>query len=233
MPSDQSSLAPSSTDAPDQRVGSAAAGRQRRVPRPADELSAKAASRREQILQAARRVFVERGYYETTLKDVAQEAGCAVGTLYTYFQDRGELLGAVLQEVEEEMRAASGRVNGNDPRDMIAAANRAYVESYARNVREMALLEQVAQLDSTVGEQRTARARGFVERNQRLIARLQEARLVDTALDAEMIALSLSVLVSRLCYLAFVEHMVPGSGVVDRVVDSVNLVWFRTLGLED
>jgi AcrR family transcriptional regulator len=48
--------------------------------------------RREQILDAAERVLVERGLRDATVADVADAAGVAKGTMYLYFVSKDELL---------------------------------------------------------------------------------------------------------------------------------------------
>ena len=52
--------------------------------------------RREQILDAAARVLVDRGLAATTMSDVAEAASVAKGTVYLYFESKSELL-AVLR----------------------------------------------------------------------------------------------------------------------------------------
>jgi TetR/AcrR family transcriptional repressor of nem operon len=48
--------------------------------------------RREQILDAAERVLVERGLAAATMADVAEAASVAKGTVYLYFESKAELL---------------------------------------------------------------------------------------------------------------------------------------------
>src|SRR5947209_8074000 len=43
------------------------------------------------ILDAARTVFSRKGYAETAVDDVAEEAGIAKGTLYLYFKSKEQL----------------------------------------------------------------------------------------------------------------------------------------------
>ena len=61
-------------------------------------LRADARRNREQLLLAARDVFVERGP-DAPLEDVAQRAGVGIGTLYRRFPDRQALLRAVALDV--------------------------------------------------------------------------------------------------------------------------------------
>ncbi len=50
------------------------------------------AARRNQILDAAAKVFAEKGFHAATIKDIATEAGIAHGTIYTYFENKTALL---------------------------------------------------------------------------------------------------------------------------------------------
>lgn len=48
-------------------------------------------ARREQILEAAKEVFWEKGFLNATTEEIAQRAELAVGTLYLYFQSKEEM----------------------------------------------------------------------------------------------------------------------------------------------
>lgn len=53
---------------------------------------------RERLLDAAERIIRERGIMAVTTKDIARETGMAEATLYRHFQDKTELLLAVMSE---------------------------------------------------------------------------------------------------------------------------------------
>ena len=55
-------------------------------------------ARPEEITAAALELFVERGYANTRLEDVAALAGISKGTLYLYFANKEELFKAVVRE---------------------------------------------------------------------------------------------------------------------------------------
>lgn len=55
-------------------------------------------ARPEEITAAALTLFVERGYANTRLEDVAARAGVSKGTLYLYFANKEELFKAVVRE---------------------------------------------------------------------------------------------------------------------------------------
>ncbi len=51
-----------------------------------------------QIIEAAFKVFGDVGYEATVIKDIADKAGIAPGTIYTYFDDKKDLFRATAQE---------------------------------------------------------------------------------------------------------------------------------------
>lgn len=68
--------------------------RRRRGPSPA-----KTAQTRNAVVAAALDTFLERGFSDTRMIDVAERAGLAKGTLYLYFSDKEGLFEGVLREV--------------------------------------------------------------------------------------------------------------------------------------
>ena len=53
--------------------------------------------RREQIIDAAMRVFSQKGFTKATNKDIAREAGITPGLIYYYFESKEALLKAILE----------------------------------------------------------------------------------------------------------------------------------------
>lgn len=47
--------------------------------------------RKEQILEAARRLFQERGFLNVTMSDIAEAAELSIGTLYLYFKNKEDI----------------------------------------------------------------------------------------------------------------------------------------------
>src|SRR5260221_7083408 len=53
--------------------------------------------RREQIIDAAMRVFAEKGFGKATNKDIAREADITPGLIYYYFESKEALLKAIIE----------------------------------------------------------------------------------------------------------------------------------------
>ncbi len=55
--------------------------------------------KRGRILDAAQRLFLQYGVKRTSIDDVASEAGIAKGTVYLYFESKGDLFAALAQRI--------------------------------------------------------------------------------------------------------------------------------------
>ncbi|HEY74646.1 MAG TPA: TetR/AcrR family transcriptional regulator [Thermoflexia bacterium] len=83
--------------------------------------------RRAQIIEAALSCFARRGYANTTMDDIAAEAGVSKGTLYWYFEGKDDLLMATLTSVfegigEEAMVAVASCETAADKLRTLASA---------------------------------------------------------------------------------------------------------------
>src|SRR3954468_3942248 len=67
---------------------------------------------RQRILLAAQRLFREKGFAETTTRDIAHAAGIASGTLFNYFATKEALLARLaadaVGEAREDVSARAG-----------------------------------------------------------------------------------------------------------------------------
>jgi len=64
----------------------------------------RAASRR-RLLDAARTLFVEKGYHDTRPQDIAKAAGLGHGTFYIHFTDKRDCFLAFVAEAQEQLMA--------------------------------------------------------------------------------------------------------------------------------
>src|SRR5690606_8304072 len=53
---------------------------------------------RNRVVTAARELFEQNGYEGTTIRDIASRAGVSVGSVFTTFASKGEVLGEVMQQ---------------------------------------------------------------------------------------------------------------------------------------
>jgi AcrR family transcriptional regulator len=104
------------------------------------------AQTRRALLDAARKVFTERGFTEASIADIVQRAGSSVGSLYHHFGGKSELFLALWQEHQLAHEEAAGQAVAEarenritDPGQLFEAGARAFLQgSWQR--RDLALL---------------------------------------------------------------------------------------------
>ncbi|WP_327032584.1 TetR/AcrR family transcriptional regulator [Micromonospora ureilytica] len=72
-----------------------------------DLATARGEQTRQRIRDTAMRLFRERGYAQTTMRAIAQEAGVAVGNAYYYFASKDHLIQEFYAQSQVEHRAAA------------------------------------------------------------------------------------------------------------------------------
>ncbi len=114
----------------------------RRLGRPADPQLRQ--RREEEILDAAARLFAERGFAEANTQLLADSLGVGKGTVYRYFPTKRALFLAAVDRGMRRLRDyVDASVEGIDePLDRIAAATRAYLEFFAGHPEFVELLIQ-------------------------------------------------------------------------------------------
>ena len=149
-----------------------------------------AAKRRLQLLAVALDVFAERGFYSTSMNDVADAAGVTKPVLYQHFGSKRELFVELLTAIGDELRdtIAKATTDASGPRQQIEQGMVAYFRfvdsrtdsfrvlfgsgarrdpefaSFARSVEE-SIAESIAQLivvDGQPAEHRDVLAHGIV-----------------------------------------------------------------------
>jgi len=69
--------------------------------------------RLQRIISVARQLFLSKGFQNTTIQDIAEEAGIGLGTLYLYAKGKEDLLVLVFRETLLQMTEAA--FDGTDP----------------------------------------------------------------------------------------------------------------------
>lgn len=60
-------------------------------------------TKREQIVNAALKLFCENGFQQTSTANISKEAGVATGTLFLYFKSKDELINELYKECKQQM----------------------------------------------------------------------------------------------------------------------------------
>ncbi len=168
-----------------------------------DRRARERAQRAGDILAAARRAFLEHGYANTTMDDVARAAEFSKPTLYQYFENKDALFFSLTMPVVTELGAAlddaveaASRGRFRTGRDLIRALFGAMHRAYAVDPAGLRLLQLVQQADllgqmsvgvqaelDRLGRKNFERGRQLLElgMKQRLLRRQDPRPLLDVA----------------------------------------------------
>jgi len=98
------------------------------------EIQSKGERTRQAILEAAYRLFVEQGYHATSMRQIAQGAGVALGGIYNHFESKEQIFDQVLIEKHpyHQVLAILQVTAGDSVEDFARNAARAVVAELGR-----------------------------------------------------------------------------------------------------
>ena len=86
---------------------------------------------REEILAAARTLFVQEGYENISIRKIAEKIEYSPGTIYLYFQDKADILAQISEETFSRLERKLASINqdeATDPLERVRRGLRAYVQ---------------------------------------------------------------------------------------------------------
>ncbi|HWO37593.1 MAG TPA: TetR/AcrR family transcriptional regulator [Candidatus Acidoferrum sp.] len=152
--------------------------------------------KRNAILDAATRLFAERGLTAAPTSEISKLAGVAEGTLFTYFKTKDDLINALYREIKLELADAmmSDFPRKKNIRTKLRHVWDRYVNWGIANPRQRKVLAQLTVSEALTKESRDAGSAPFVE-FQAMIRDAIEQRVFRNDVPVELISKSLAALV--------------------------------------
>ncbi|MEU5397856.1 TetR/AcrR family transcriptional regulator [Streptomyces sp. NPDC005963] len=123
-------------------------------PRPAQSYADLAVSRREEVLNAAIRLFDERGFQSVSTDDIGEAAGATGPSIYKHFPSKTDLLVAAVLRGGEQRRSGteSALARAGTPQESLNGLLRSYIEFARRHSHLIGLL--IGELDQLPEKER-------------------------------------------------------------------------------
>jgi AcrR family transcriptional regulator len=155
----------------------------------------KSEDKRNAILDAATRVFAERGLTAAPTSEISKRAGIAEGTLFTYFKTKDDLINALYREIKLEVADAmmSGFPRKKSVRTRLQHVWDCYVNWGVKNPKQRKVLAQLLVSGVLSKESVEAGRAPFVEM-QNMIRGAIEQRILRADLPIELISRMLGAL---------------------------------------
>ena len=102
----------------------------------------RAKTRKDRIMDAALRIFAEKGFQNATITEISKEAGVSEATIYEYFGTKEDLLFAIPEKISNETFGESSKVIPfiKDVEGKMRAILLSYVQLYQSNPHYSALV---------------------------------------------------------------------------------------------
>jgi AcrR family transcriptional regulator len=156
----------------------------------------KSEDKRNAILDAATRLFAERGLAGAPTSEISRRADVAEGTLFTYFRTKDDLINSLYREIKLELADAmmSDFPRRKNVRTRLRHVWDRYVKWGVANPEQRKVLAQLQVSEVLTKESRDAGSAPFVE-FQTMIRDAIERRIFRNDLPVELISRSLAALV--------------------------------------
>ena len=106
------------------------------------------------ILNAAAEAFSERGYYETSIRDITERAGVSAGTFYIYYKNKDDILLSLYNQFAENAKLAINQTplaGSAEYDEILAVCTLSLLKLYCRHEKLSLIL-----LTKTIGINKTA-----------------------------------------------------------------------------
>jgi AcrR family transcriptional regulator len=156
----------------------------------------KSEDKRNAILDAATRLFAERGLTAAPTSEISKQASIAEGTLFTYFKTKDDLINALYREIKLELADAmvSDFPRKKNVRTRLRHVWDRYVNWGIANPKQRKVLAQLQVSEVLTKESKDAGSAPFVE-FQIMIRDAIEQRVFRNDFPVELISKSLAALV--------------------------------------
>jgi AcrR family transcriptional regulator len=199
-------------------------------------VGARALRTRRKLLEAAARLFTERGYLNTSLNDVAQEAGVSLPTIYQYFADRNDIVATLAADHALGMlKAGAGDWKPAAGRLGLRRAIAALVTLYAESSPFFSLWEVASHVDERLADLRRDFEDQFRSSFAHKMRKGIELGVVRPDLDPVEVARAMNLMVQSYCHDVYVVGARRGepSPAPDDVIDLLTALWADAIRLRE
>ena len=193
----------------------------------------KSVQRREDLLKAAARTFIELGYFETRATDIAKAAGVAHGTFYTHFDSKDQVLGVLIECLADDLFQASAETREPTPFAALETTIRTFMHAYRDQAGMIRVLEQATAASPEFLDIRLQIRNRFSARLE-LVLRTHLARHEPDAhqphhrLDPTIAAYALGGMVEDFARGCYVLGVLVDE---DTAIETLAIIWARAVGL--
>ncbi|ACD20755.1 TetR/AcrR family transcriptional regulator [Paraburkholderia phytofirmans] len=138
--------------------------------------------RRDVLIRAAIKVFIEKGFHEATVRDIGRVADMTQGTIYNYVKSKDDILYLVCDRIiaEYQLKVKQALDETADARTQVSAALRTVARIMYEHQDEIMLIYQNSHLlDNRSRKVILARVEEFIAMFENILAKASEQTRID------------------------------------------------------
>jgi AcrR family transcriptional regulator len=189
---------------------------------------------RETLLSSAAELFSSQGYLETTVGQIAEHSGVALGTFYQYFRDRADIMGTLVRTTVADVLKVDDRWDPGRGRAGLRRVIAAFVRLYALTAPFQKAWEEVSHVEPEMAELRRDSTRLFTDAVAGALDEGACSGVLRGDVDAHEMARALTAMVDRYCYLTYVfDPPAGGPPSPEDTAELLTTLWADAVQLQD
>jgi AcrR family transcriptional regulator len=182
------------------------------------------------FIDAAKRVFSEKGYFNAKISDISAAAGKSTGSFYNYYDNKQALLEDLAEDFIDEVLGRAQYAHRGDPYENIKEVVTVYWNTYKEYVPTMIGLFQLSMTDARFATKwQQLRVRGV----RNVISGIRKAHRDGFAdgIDEHAFASAIMSMIDSFCWTWLANDGEPGFGPIDDdvAIETLAQVWYRSL----
>ncbi|QIO31788.1 TetR/AcrR family transcriptional regulator [Bradyrhizobium sp. 1(2017)] len=182
------------------------------------------------LLDAAKRVFADKGYIRATVQDIIESTGLSRGTFYLYFRSTDDIFVRTITKVVDDIVASSRVRSGHTLRQRVYDNNLRYFEIFGANRGLLRAFFEASYVDPEIGRKRAEMRSAYIIRvRDHLERQRQLGRCLP--IDPDAAALSLAMMVEGTAQSFAVLKMEPFEQPLElkKLCLAVTEIWCRAV----
>ncbi|MBR0849322.1 TetR/AcrR family transcriptional regulator [Bradyrhizobium diazoefficiens] len=182
------------------------------------------------LLDAARRVFADKGYIRATVQDIIESTGLSRGAFYLYFRSTDDIFVRTITKVVDDIVASSRVRSGRTLRQRVYDSNLRYFEIFGANRGLLRAFFEASYVDPEIGRMRAEMRSAYIIRVRDHLER-QRQRGGCLPIDPDASALSLAMMVEGTAQAFAILKMEPFERPLElkRLCTEVTEIWCRAV----
>jgi AcrR family transcriptional regulator len=185
---------------------------------------------KEAFLEAAKKVFAEKGYFNAKISDISAAAGRSSGSFYNYYDNKESLLEDLADDFIHAVLGRAKVVHRGDPYQNIKEVVQIYWDTYKEYVPTLIGLFHLSMTDARFAATWQQRRRDAVENVMRGVRKAHRDGYA-RGIDPHAFASAIISMLDFYCWTWLANDGEPGFGPIadDVAVETLSQIWYRAL----